>query len=113
MKPVLLKSALALALTAFTAPVWADSAIQSSTTQKISGIDQQYIDHSVSANQDFYNYVNGTWLKDTEIPADKSRWGAFNELQELSTNQLHSIVETLSAQKWTTGTVERLCCTKI
>ncbi|WP_151837739.1 MULTISPECIES: M13 family metallopeptidase [unclassified Acinetobacter] len=107
MKPVLLKSALALALTAFTAHVYADPAIQSSTTQKISGIDQQYIDHSVSANQDFYNYVNGTWLKDTEIPADKSRWGVFNELQELSTNQLHTIVEALSAQKWTTGTVEQ------
>jgi len=107
MKPILLKSALALALTAFTATVWADQAIQSSPTQKISGIDQQYIDQSVSANDDFYNYVNGTWLKDTEIPADKARWGAFNELHELSTNQLHAIVEALSAQKWATGMVEQ------
>ncbi|MBK5647710.1 MAG: M13 family peptidase, partial [Acinetobacter sp.] len=107
MKPILLKSALALALTAFTATVWADQAIQSSPTQKISGIDQQYIDQSVSANDDFYNYVNGTWLKDTEIPADKSRWGAFNELHELSTNQLHTIVEALSTKKWATGTVEQ------
>ena len=107
MKPVWLKSALALALTAFTANVWADPAIKSSPTQKKSGIDQQFIDQTVSAQHDFYDHVNGKWLKDTEIPADKSRWGAFNELHELSTNQLHAIVEQLSAQKWAAGSVEQ------
>lgn len=107
MKPLLLKSALAFALTATTINVWAAQAIQSAQTQKISGIDQQYIDQNGSANNDFYNYVNGTWLKQTEIPADKARWGAFNELHELSTNQLHRIVEDLTAQKWAAGSVEQ------
>lgn len=107
MKPLLLKSALAVALTATTINVWAAQAIQSAQTQKISGIDQQYIDQNGSANNDFYDYVNGTWLKQTEIPADKARWGAFNELHELSTNQLHRIVEDLAAQKWATGSVEQ------
>ncbi len=107
MKPLLLKSALAFALTATTINVWAAQAIQSAQTQKISGIDQQYIDQNGSANNDFYDYVNGTWLKQTEIPADKARWGAFNELHELSTNQLHRIVEDLTAQKWAAGSVEQ------
>ncbi|MEB6667673.1 M13 family metallopeptidase [Acinetobacter vivianii] len=107
MKPLLLKSALAFALTATTINVWAAQAIQSAQTQKISGIDQQYIDQNGSANNDFYDYVNGTWLKQTEIPADKARWGAFNELHELSTNQLHRIVEDLAAQKWAAGSVEQ------
>ena len=107
MKPLLLKSALAVALTATTINGWAAQAIQSAQTQKISGIDQQYIDQNGSANNDFYDYVNGTWLKQTEIPADKARWGAFNELHELSTNQLHRIVEDLAAQKWATGSVEQ------
>ncbi|MEB6480249.1 M13 family metallopeptidase [Acinetobacter vivianii] len=107
MKPLLLKSALAVALTATTINVWAAQAIQSAQTQKISGIDQQYIDQNGSANNDFYDYVNGTWLKQTEIPADKARWGAFNELHELSTNQLHRIVEDLTAQKWAAGSVEQ------
>jgi len=107
MKPLLLKSALAVALTATTINVWAAQAIQSAQTQKISGIDQQYIDQNGSANNDFYDYVNGTWLKQTEIPADKARWGAFNELHELSTNQLHRIVEDLTAQKWAVGSVEQ------
>ncbi|MGE8645453.1 M13 family metallopeptidase [Acinetobacter vivianii] len=107
MKPLLLKSALAVALTATTINGWAAQAIQSAQTQKISGIDQQYIDQNGSANNDFYDYVNGTWLKQTEIPADKARWGAFNELHELSTNQLHRIVEDLTAQKWAVGSVEQ------
>lgn len=107
MKTLLLKSALAVALTATTINVWAAQAIQSAQTQKISGIDQQYIDQNGSANNDFYDYVNGTWLKQTEIPADKARWGAFNELHELSTNQLHRIVEDLTAQKWAAGSVEQ------
>lgn len=107
MKPLLLKSALAVALTATTINGWAAKAIQSAQTQKISGIDQQYIDQNGSANNDFYDYVNGTWLKQTEIPADKARWGAFNELHELSTNQLHRIVEDLTAQKWAVGSVEQ------
>ncbi|KYQ85392.1 peptidase M13 [Acinetobacter sp. NRRL B-65365] len=107
MKPLLLKSALAVALTATTINVWAAQVIQSAQTQKISGIDQQYIDQNGSANNDFYDYVNGTWLKQTEIPADKARWGAFNELHELSTNQLHRIVEDLTAQKWAAGSVEQ------
>ncbi|WDZ50593.1 M13 family metallopeptidase [Acinetobacter vivianii] len=107
MKPLLLKSALAVALTATTINVWAAQAIQSAQTQKISGIDQQYIDQNGSANNDFYDYVNGKWLKQTEIPADKARWGAFNELHELSTNQLHRIVEDLTAQKWAVGSVEQ------
>lgn len=107
MKPLLLKSALAVALTATTINVWAAQVIQSAQTQKISGIDQQYIDQNGSANNDFYDYVNGTWLKQTEIPADKARWGAFNELHELSTNQLHRIVEDLTAQKWAARSVEQ------
>ncbi len=61
-----------------------------------SGIDLKNIDTSVRAQDDFYSYVNGKWLKNTEIPADKSRWGAFDELDENSVNQLHSIIEQVS-----------------
>ncbi len=66
------------------------------TTALISGLNLQNVDHSVRPQDDFYSYVNGTWLKNTEIPADKSSWGAFNELAEKSLNQLHTIVDTES-----------------
>lgn len=46
------------------------------------GITLEYMDKSVRPQDDFYNYVNGGWMKTTQIPADKSRWGSFDELRE-------------------------------
>ena len=45
------------------------------------GIDLAAMDPSVSPGDDFYRYVNGTWLKTTQIPPDQSRWVGFIELQ--------------------------------
>ena len=51
-------------------------------TEQVPGINLDYMDTSVAPNQDFFNYVNGTWLKTNEIPADRTRWGSFDELRE-------------------------------
>src|SRR5690606_1099559 len=45
-------------------------------------INLSYMDTSVRAQDDFYNYVNGNWMKSVEIPSDKARWGSFDELRE-------------------------------
>lgn len=50
--------------------------------QKEVGIDLSLMDTSVSPKNDFFNFVNGTWLKNTEIPADRTRWGSFDELRK-------------------------------
>ncbi len=50
--------------------------------QKKPGINVDLMDKSVKPNNDFFKYVNGTWLKNTEIPADKIRWGSFDELRQ-------------------------------
>ena len=63
----------------------------------ISGIDTQYIDTSVRPQDDFFTYLNGKWLKDTEIPSDRSSWGTFMKLREDTTPQLLAIIE--AAQK--------------
>jgi putative endopeptidase len=68
-------------------------------TSLISGLNLHNIDPSVRPQDYFYNHVNGMWLKNTDIPADKSSWGAFNELAEQSLNQLHSIIEATSLKK--------------
>ncbi|MDY7536897.1 M13-type metalloendopeptidase [Undibacterium sp. RTI2.1] len=62
-----------------------------------SGIDIQYIDPSVRVQDDFFSYLNGKWLKTTEIPADKSSWGAFAKLRDDTQPQLRDLIE--AAQK--------------
>ena len=46
------------------------------------GIILANMDTTVAAKDDFYNFVNGTWLKETEIPADRSSWGGFSVLRK-------------------------------
>jgi len=58
-----------------------------------SGIETQYIDPSVRAQDDFFAYLNGKWLKTAEIPADKSSWGTFMKLRDDTTPQLREIIE--------------------
>uniref|UniRef100_UPI0025D5061B M13 family metallopeptidase n=1 Tax=Flavobacterium sp. TaxID=239 RepID=UPI0025D5061B len=58
------------------------SAIQINAQQKTPGINLSLMDKSVSPKNDFFKFVNGTWLKNTEIPADKTRWGSFDELRQ-------------------------------
>jgi len=57
------------------------------------GIDTANFDHSVRPQDDFFRFVNGTWLARTQIPADASSWGAFNELSEKSRSEIHQILE--------------------
>jgi len=40
------------------------------------------MDTTVNPKDDFYNYVNGTWMKNTEIPDDQVRWGGFTVLRK-------------------------------
>jgi putative endopeptidase len=68
---------------------------QSSAPPLLSGIDVQYIDDSVSPQDDFYKHVNGKWLATTEIPADKATYGSFTKLRDDSEAHLRTIVEGL------------------
>ena len=51
------------------------------------------LDPSISACQDFDGYANGKWVAANPIPADRTRWGAFDELREHSLDAQHAIVE--------------------
>jgi putative endopeptidase len=50
--------------------------------QQNPGINLNYMDRSVKPGDDFFRFVNGTWFDTTEIPADKTRWGSFDELRQ-------------------------------
>jgi len=58
-----------------------------------SGIDTSLMDTTVRPQDDFYRYMNGTWLKSYEIPADKSNYGTFTKLADDAEANLRVIVE--------------------
>jgi putative endopeptidase len=71
---------------------------QASETPGVGLIDQSASDSSVRPQDDFFTYANGTWIKNTEIPASQSSWGAFVSLTEESLNNMHHILDSLSKE---------------
>jgi len=53
-----------------------------STKETIPGIVLANMDTAVSPKEDFYNYVNGSWMKNTQIPDDRTSWGGFGVLRK-------------------------------
>ncbi|MPU17026.1 hypothetical protein FGL68_18095, partial [Acinetobacter baumannii] len=71
MKSILLRSALTIALMSSANLVHAEL-VTTSQIKKISGIDQQYIDSSISEKNDFYAHVNGGEFKHEVRQFEKS-----------------------------------------
>ncbi|APL95669.1 M13 family peptidase [Sphingobium indicum] len=61
------------------------------------GFDSAGMDKSVKPGDDFYDYANGAWTKNTPIPADKSNYGAFNTLDDLSRERTKAILDAAQA----------------
>lgn len=76
------------------------------TEQSAPAIDFTAMDTTVSPTEDFYRYVNGSWMKNNPLPAAYSRYGSFDILTDSSTAQVRGIIEELSQGKQTKGTNE-------
>ncbi|MDV3492033.1 endothelin-converting protein [Elizabethkingia anophelis] len=72
-------------------------------TQKDEGLNLSYRDTSVRPQDDFFNYVNGGWLKTAKIPSDKSSWGSFNQLREDTDNNSMNILKAILKSKYPAG----------
>lgn len=57
------------------------------------GFDVAGMERSVAPGQDFYAFANGTWAKNTPIPADKSNYGMFTALDDLSKERVRGILD--------------------
>lgn len=68
------------------------------TEEKIPGIIVENMDATISPTDDFFRYVNGTWLDKTEIPADRTSWGAFNELRKKTDSDVLTILNEAIAE---------------
>ncbi|MGG5210232.1 M13 family metallopeptidase [Chryseobacterium sp. MIQD13] len=67
------------------------------------GLDISFMDTSVRPQDDFYNFVNGKWMKTAKIPSDRSRWGSFDQLRESTDNNSISILNSLLKDKFADG----------
>ena len=56
-------------------------------------LDTSTFDQSVRPQDDMFLYVNGSWLKNTPIPADKSNYGSFTKLADESQKQIRAMIE--------------------
>ena len=61
------------------------------------GLDVAGMDRSVVPGDDFFRYVNGGWLKTTEIPPDRSSWGPGEALAELTAERNAALIRDASA----------------
>ena len=57
------------------------------------GFDTAGMDKAASTGDNFYEYANGTWQKTTQIPADRSVYGMFHVLRDLSQERTRAILE--------------------
>jgi predicted metalloendopeptidase len=71
------------------------------------GIDLAGIDRSVAPGDDFFRYANGTWLKTTEIPADRSVWGTSSALGELTARRTADLIAEASKAEAPAGSDAR------
>lgn len=71
--------------------------------QQKQAINLSYMDNTVRPQDDFYNYVNGNWMKTVEIPSDKARWGSFDELREHTDEAVLKILKESLTQEFAKG----------
>ncbi|MCH7503918.1 MAG: peptidase M13 [Proteobacteria bacterium] len=82
----------------------ADSAVAAAPR---SGIMTGYMDKSIRPGDDFFRYVNGVWLEETEIPKDRASYGGFTILHEESQANVKVIIEEAATGDFAKGSDEQ------
>ena len=69
------------------------------------GIRMENLDQTVSPGEDFYQYACGGWMRNNPLPAEYSRFGSFDMVQEANKEQIKELINELSSTKHERGTV--------
>jgi len=57
------------------------------------GVELTAMDKAIAPGDDFFRYAGGTWMKTTQIPADRARWGAFSILGAKSEDDVRAALD--------------------
>lgn len=98
-KPFLFKTFLFLVLLFFVSYAKRESLL--------SGISLKNMDAKVKPGDNFYDYVNGTWLKNNKIPSDKAYYGTATTINDKAQEDVKSIIENASKGKFANGSDEQ------
>ena len=71
------------------------------------GFDLTAMDKAVKPGDDFFRFAGGAWMKNAQIPPDRSRWGSFNILAAKSETDVKNLVEDVSSKPQRPGSVEQ------
>ena len=90
-----------ISLFAINMPAFAQTAVTTQTTVTAPqfgtyGFDAAGMDTSVKPGDNFYEYASGKWAKQTEIPSDKSNYGSFNILSDLSETRTRGLLDSVA-----------------
>ena len=69
------------------------------------GIDFANLDTTARPGEDFYEYACGGWMKSHTMPGDHSRYGTFDVLDEMTREQLKSLIAEIASKPQTEGTI--------
>lgn len=94
MKSTFLKPVVAIAVIAAAATSCKEKTDMAVADNEPHGIILANMDTTVSPKVDFYNYVNGNWMKNNEIPDDETSWAGFTILRKKTSKDMLNILAT-------------------
>ncbi|WP_334171814.1 M13 family metallopeptidase [Sinomonas sp.] len=71
-----------------------------------SGVDREFFDETVRAQDDLYRHVNGAWLRETQIPSDRALVGTFVQLRDRAEEDVRGLIEELAESEHAAGSDE-------
>ncbi len=83
------------------------AAPESAPAELVSGLELENMDKTVAPGDDFFMYMNGAWIDNTEIPADKASYGGFGILGDESQERVKAIIEESATGDFPKGSPEQ------